>query len=310
MSKPSSAETAAGMKQLFMKFTHNKKQARKQKEDILRIRQAESKGQGRNKKGVLMDLKLLLNKFTIYHYMISFLIVLILASTFFFGFGVNSLLPVLITIITTVSLDLFIGYYKSKKWELSQSALISGLFIGGLLTQNLPFYMYVAAGIVAILSKHLIKFRQKHIFNPANLGILITSIIFPTALHTWWISSPLILVLIFGIFMVWRLKRFDLTLSFLISYFLINSIIILSRGAQFSDIYFTLINGSVIFFFSMFMLIEPRTNPTNKKQRIAYGVLVAILFIIFQIYIPQHDLPLALAVGNVLVPILKNFIKG
>ena len=257
-----------------------------------------------------MDLKLLLNKFTIYHYMISFLILLILISTFFFGFGVNSLLPVLITIITTVSLDLFIGYYKSKKWELSQSALISGLFIGGLLTQNLPFYMYVAAGIVAILSKHLIKFRQKHIFNPANLGILITSIIFPTALHTWWISSPLILVLIFGIFMVWRLKRFDLTLSFLISYFLINSIIILSRGAQFSDIYFTLINGSVIFFFSMFMLIEPRTNPTNKKQRIAYGVLVAILFIIFQIYIPQHDLPLALAVGNVLVPILKNFIKG
>ena len=53
------------------------------------------------------------------------------------------------------------------------------------------------------------------------------------------------------------------------------------------------------------MLIEPKTNPA--KNRIVYGILVAILFVVLHFYIPRHDLPLALAIGNVLVPILNKF---
>ena len=222
-----------------------------------------------------------------------------------YQFGPKSLLPVLLAAITTTFLDLFIEYYKSKTWIFPQSALISGLFIGGLLTQNLPLYIYVLAGIIAILSKHLVKFQQNHIFNPANFGVLLVSIIFGAS-HTWWISSPLILALIFGIFAIWRLKRFDLTISFLASYFLINSIIGIFRGDSFNDIYLTIINGGVIYFFSMYMLIEPKTHPKERSQRIVYGILVAIVFIISHFYIPRHDLPLALAVGNIFVPILNK----
>ena len=253
-----------------------------------------------------MNFKSLANKFTIYQCMIVFLIILHLASAFFYDFGMGALIPVIISIITTTILDFLIGYFKSKKFLFPQSALISGLFIGGLLTQGLQWHIYVLAGAIAILSKHLIRFQQKNIFNPANFGILLVSIIFGVP-HTWWISSPLILVLIFGIFIVWRLKRFDLALSFLASYYLINSIIELSNGASASDIYYTIINGSVIYFFSMFMLIEPRTNPAQRKQRIFYGILVAALFIILHFYIPRHDLPFALAIGNIFVPVLNKF---
>lgn len=257
----------------------------------------------------LLDIKSLINRFTVYHYMIFFLVILHLTSAFFYGFGIKALLPVLVAVITTTTLDLFIEYFKFKKWEFPQSALISGLFIGGLLTQNLQWYVYVLAGIIAILSKHLIRIQQRHIFNPANLGVLFVSVIFtefnilPVA-HTWWISSPLILVLIFGIFIIWRLRKFDLTISFLVSYYLINSIIEISQGAGFQEIYFTIINGSVIYFFSMYMLIEPRTNPA--KYRIIYGILVAVLFVILHFYIPRHDLPLALAIGNIFVPMLNK----
>lgn len=242
--------------------------------------------------------------------MIAFLILLHLTSAFFYGFGVKALLPVLIAVVTTVSLDLFIEYSKSKELMFPQSALISGLFIGGLLTQNLQWYIYVLAGIIATVSKHVIKINQKQIFNPANLGILLVSVIFGAS-HTWWISSPLILALAFGIFIIWRLRRFDLAMSFLVSYYLINSIIELMRGATFQEIYFNIVNGGVIYFFSMFMLIEPRTNPSQRNQRIVYGALVAVLFIIFHFFIPQHDIVLALAIGNVFVPILNklNFRK-
>ena len=238
--------------------------------------------------------------------MIVFLVILHLISSFFYGFSVKALLPVLIAVITTITLDLFIEYFKSKTWLFPQSALISGLFIGGLLTQNLQWHIYVLAGVIAIISKHIIKINKKHIFNPANFGVLLVSMIFGVS-HTWWISSPLILVLIFGVFIIWRLRRFDLAVSFLVSYYLINSVIELSQGTQFSEIYYTILNGGVIYFFSMFMLIEPKTHPIRRNQRIIYGILVAVLFIAFNSIIPQHDLPLALAVGNIFVPILNKF---
>src|SRR3989338_960234 len=206
-----------------------------------------------------MDIKSFLNRLTVYQYIIFFLEVLTLVSVFFYGFGINALIPVLIAVITTTILDFAVNYFKYKTFEFPQSALISGLFIGGLLTQNLAWYVYVIAGIIAIASKHLIKTSQKLIFNPANLGILIVSI-FLGAMHTWWISSPLILVLAFGIFILWRLRRFDLAFSFLISYYLINSVIELMKGSSFNGIYSTIINGGVIYFFSIFMLIEPKTN--------------------------------------------------
>ena len=239
--------------------------------------------------------------------MVIFLVILHLVSAFFYGFGIKALLPVVIAVVTTTLLDLLIEYFKSKTFQFPQSALISGLFIGGLLTQNLQWHIYVLAGAIAILSKHLIKFRQKHIFNPANFGVLLVSVIFGAA-HTWWVSSPLILVLIFGIFLIWRLRRLDLAISFLISYYLINLIIELVRGMQFSGIYYSILNGGVIYFFSMFMLIEPKTNPA--KNRIFYGILVAVLFIILHAYIPRHDLPLALAIGNIFVPLLNKLNFG
>ena len=253
-----------------------------------------------------MDIKSLLNRFTVYNCMTFFLIILHVVSAFFYGFGVNALFPVLIAVITTTTLDLIIEYFKSEKNRMQNSiffpnsALISGLFIGGLLTQNLQWYFYVLAGMIAILSKHLIKIQQKHIFNPANFGILLVSVIFGVS-HTWWISSPLVLVLIFGIFIIWRLRRFDLTISFLATYYLINPIIELLKHGSFNDIYLTIINGGVIYFFSMYMLIEPKTNPATRKSRVIYGILVAIFFIAFQV------LPLALAIGNVLVPVLNKF---
>jgi len=242
--------------------------------------------------------------------------ILVLASIFLSGFGINSLVGVFIAASTAIILDLVIGYSKTKTWAFPQSAMISGLFIGGLLTQNLQWYIYVFAGAAAIASKHLIKSRGKNIFNPANLGILVVSIVFG-AMHSWWISSPIILVLVFGIFMIWRLRRFDLAMSFLISYYLINSVVELSKGNGFNDVYSTILNGGIIYFFSMYMLIEPKTNPSQKKQRIIYGVLVAVLFVVFSQYpffyknafatfFERHSIPLALAIGNIFVPVLNK----
>ena len=250
--------------------------------------------------------------------MSAFLVILILASVFFYGFGVNALVPVVIAVLTTSILDLIINYLKFKTWEFPYSAFISGLFIGGLLTQDLQWYIYVIAGIIAIASKHLIKVHGRHIFNPANLGILAVFFAF-NAFNSWWIASPFLLVLIFGIFILWRLRRLDLGISFLAAYYILHALIpapaMMGRMPMMSgmpmmmqDFYVSLISQSTIFFFAMFMLIEPKTHPAAKKQRIFYGVLVASMIIGLEVFNPGFKIaiPFVLAVANLFVPLLNR----
>ncbi len=262
------------------------------------------------------EIKSILNRFTIYQYMSAFLVILTLGSIFFYGFGINSLIPVLISVLTTSILDLSINYFRFKTLEFPYSAFISGLFIGGLLTQNLPWHVYITAGIMAILSKHLIKVHGKHIFNPANLGILLVFLIF-NAQNTWWISSPLILVIIFGIFVLWRQRRFDLGISFLAAYYILHAVFdssIVMNGMpmmanmpmMMHNFYQSFTNQSTIFFFAMFMLIEPKTHPAARKQRIFYGILVAAMLIGIEIYNPRFGIPFVLAIANLFVPLLNR----
>lgn len=248
--------------------------------------------------------------------MASFLAILILASAFFYGFGIESLIPVLISVLTTAILDFTISYFRFKTFEFPYSAFISGLFIGGLLAQNLAWYMYVSAGIIAILSKHIIKVHGKHIFNPANFGILAVFIVF-NAPNSWWMSSPFYLVVLFGLFILWRQRRFDLAVSFLAAYYILHAFIpeptmmgrmpmMANMSIMMGSFYQSFISQSTIFFFAMFMLIEPKTHPAARKQRIFYGILVAAMLIGIEIYNPIFGIPFVLAVANLVVPLLNR----
>ena len=247
----------------------------------------------------------MLTKFTIYQYMGSFLVILVLVSAFFYDFGIRALIPVLISVLTATILDLMINYFRFKSIEFPYSAFISGIFIGGLLTQSLPWYMYVAAGIIAIVSKHLIVVNHRHIFNPANFGILLMFLIFK-APNTWWISSPFYLVILFGLFILWRLKRFDLGLSFLLTYYLIHFYLLMKDVSPLQHFSNMAAQGGTIFFFAMFMLLEPKTNPAARKQRIFYGILAAFMLIGIEIYNPVFGIPFVLAVANLFVPLLNR----
>lgn len=239
-----------------------------------------------------------------------FLTALALISVFFYGFGAKSLIPVLISVLTAATLDCAICYFKFKSFEFPHSAFISGLFIGGLLTQNLEWYIYVIAGIIAILSKHLIRFQQQHIFNPANFGVLVVFLIF-NAPNSWWISSPLYLVVLFGIFIVWKQRRFDLAVSFVAAYYILHAFVPqpMMTGhmmMMMGNFYQSFISQSTVFFFAMFMLIEPKTHPKARTQRVVYGIFTAVMLIGIEIYSPRLGIPLALAIGNILVPILNK----
>jgi Na+-transporting NADH:ubiquinone oxidoreductase subunit NqrB len=98
-----------------------------------------------------------------------------------------------------------------------KSALITGLGLT-LLFKTDQWWMLVLAGTIAIAGKFLIRFKGKHIFNPANFGIVISILLFNRG---WvspgqWGSSTLLLLIIgaAGFMVLQKSNRIDTGIQF------------------------------------------------------------------------------------------------
>jgi len=239
-------------------------------------------------------------KFTIKSYVAVFLIVI--AGSALSSIQNYSLFTQLaFAPILAATIDIVIDYVKEKKLILPSSAIISGLFIALILPPASVTILFAAA-LIAILSKHIIKIKGRHIFNPAAFGIIVSSLIFGYAV-SWWAAISL-LVIPFGLFVIYKQKKWRLALSFLIVYFLL---VMLSNIASLSA--FTLLDTTAIFF-AFFMLIEPMTSTYTKKGMLIQGVFVGILAFVLKAAVPVLDFfLLALLISNIFVgKINKKFI--
>lgn len=134
-----------------------------------------------------------------------------------------------------------------------------------------------AAAVFATASKYILAIGKKHLFNPAALAAVLSAYLLGIP-ATWWIAGNttfLPFILIGGLMVVYKLRRFDLVLAFGITALAV--VAFTSRdpvgGIQATFLY------SVFFFFAFVMLTEPLTMPPTRILRIAYGFLIGILFI-------------------------------
>ena len=106
-------------------------------------------------------------------------ILLILTATGIIKIRISKTLPQLsIALITCITVDLTINYYKKKKLILPDSSIITAFFIATTLSIGQPWYIPIIAGTTAILSKHIIKIKNRHIFNPAVFGLAVVMLLF------------------------------------------------------------------------------------------------------------------------------------
>ena len=82
--------------------------------------------------------------------------------------------------------------------------------------QELPFIIWVA--VLAMAAKYILAINKKHIFNPAAISLALLSLTLNRSAN-WWVNSVYLmpLVLIGGLLVVRKIRRFDLVLSFFIS---------------------------------------------------------------------------------------------
>jgi len=188
-----------------------------------------------------------------------------------------------------------------------KSPLITALALTLLLRADAAWPLMAAAAI-AIGSKFILRLNGKHIFNPANIGIVAMVLLTDLAWTTpgQWGTAVWFAALLAGagLFVTYRAARFDVPLIFLITY----AALIFGRALWLGDPLtiplLRLENGALILF-AFFMISDPKTTPDGVVARAAFAISAALLayVMVFHFYITD-GLFYALAIATIARPLL------
>lgn len=246
------------------------------------------------------------------HYQISVLSSLILIGLFAYSFRLpwwHVVGCVGATLVTQALADRFIA----KRPFDPRSPLISALSLT-LLLRTGSVSLSILAGVLAVGSKYVLRWRGKHIFNPANFGLVIVSLIFGAA---WispgqWGAAPVLAVLLLGLggIVTGKAKRWDVSLALLASY----AALLFGRAVWLGDplaIPIHQLQSGALLIFAFFMISDPKTTPDARAGRVLFAALVATVG--FAIQFGLHNsagIILALILCAPLVPLIDHFFRG
>lgn len=205
----------------------------------------------------------------------------------------------LYSIILFSLLDLSITFIKTKKLYYPFSSLVSGLLIGFLIHYSQGIIILTLSVIIAYLSKQFLRIKNRDVFNPAALGVVISTF-FLRSTVSWWAtaSGGISLVLILPVtYVLYKLKRFQFTLIFLAGYFIFFTIIQGYKTAL------TLTVDGTVFLFAFIFLTEPMTSSISKFWKWGFGLVVLVILIINYLLKLSFTDPLlfALLITNLIV---------
>lgn len=245
------------------------------------------------------------------HYQISILSSLILIGLFHFSFQ----LPwwhVVACIGSTLGTQAFADKIVGRKFD-ARSPLISALSLT-LLLRTGSIWLSIGAGVLAITSKYIFRWNGKHLFNPANFGLVIISLAFGAA---WispgqWGAAPIFAILLAGLggVVTGKAKRWDVSLGLLGFY----AALVYGRALWLGDplsIPTHQMQSGALLIFAFFMISDPKTTPDSRTGRLVYAALVASIG--FSIQFGMYNsagIILALILTAPIVPFIDHVFKG
>lgn len=255
-----------------------------------------------------------LNRITMYRLMLYYLLFLWILTLVFSVFGILTYSALDILLSGTFFLlacyganQLFAKISRAKTNSESQliTALILTLIVGPL--PLLPFLLpLMVMAVVAMASKYLVATKTQHIFNPAAFAVLFTALVLNTG-ASWWIGSLALapFLLLGGMLIILKIRRWHLVVSFLVTYFVLFVIFRLSQGATVVvslQEFWRVLTYSPLLFFMTVMLVEPLTSPRTAGKRMYFGIFVAACLFAGQTFFANfpYSLESALLAGNLL----------
>jgi ferredoxin-NADP reductase len=205
---------------------------------------------------------------------------------------------IVICAVTNYLISKFLNVFTNK-----ESAYISALILALILppAKELNDYLILAvAGAVAMLSKYVLIYGKRHIFNPAALAAFVVGWLFDY-LPAWWVGTVFLVPLVFiaGQLILRKMKRYLMVSVFMTIYlgYLIINYFATDLGANLLNIIWVGLTATPVLFFAYIMLTEPATSPRKLWQMVIYAGLVALLYIHPRWGLAPEE---ALLIGNLL----------
>jgi Na+-translocating ferredoxin:NAD+ oxidoreductase RnfD subunit len=210
-------------------------------------------------------------------------------------------LVLFLCVATAVAAETLLGFWKEKKVTFALSAVITGLILGFVLAGDTSLWKLVFASVVAIASKFVLRYKGKHIFNPAAFGVLFAVLVL--GVSTQWRGTYLWQVLVpVGLYLAHRARRGEVLAGYGAVSLVLFGVQALLQGAPLAGIF-----GYLSYFFIFIMLIEPKTTPHKPIGKAVFGAgVAALIFILTQMGIRFDAEITALLVLNGFVSFLNR----
>ncbi len=194
-----------------------------------------------------------------------------------------------------------IRFFETKKFQITASALTSGLILGLVLSPGSSWWLFPAAAGLTIGLKYALRSHGKNLMNPAALGIFLTTLFLKgytawQGAYAWYILIPA------GLYIVFKIRKMEIILGYFAVSLLLFIPQALAQGTSLLNV-----PGYFNYFFIFIMLIEPKTTPAAKIPKIVFGAGVALLVFGLTEWGFRYEPELfALLVLNASVPLLNK----
>ncbi|HST15592.1 MAG TPA: FG-GAP-like repeat-containing protein [Gaiellaceae bacterium] len=159
------------------------------------------------------------------------------------------------------------------------------------------WWLFAAVAGGSLLSKHVIKWKGEHVFNPSNIGLVACFVIagrgradpldFWWGPMSWWMALALAIIVTGGFTILRRLHLLRVALGFWAA-FAVGIGVIALAGHQMTarwhlgpitgwNLWWILISSPEVLVFLFFMITDPKTAPAGGRARVVYAVTLGLL---------------------------------
>jgi len=218
-----------------------------------------------------------------------------------------SIAQILVALVTAAVLEVGIAFRRQRVIMWPASALLTGNGVAFIL--RVPgtehgdwwsmrgWWIFAGTAAIALLSKYLIQFRGRHIFNPSNFGLVLCFLALgpelADPLEFWWgpmspaLAIALAIIVVGGLAILRRLHLTEIAVGFWLAFAAGIGVLAASGHTMTAawhvgpiegvDFWWTLVSSPEILVFLFFMITDPRTIPTGQAGRRAYAIGVGLL---------------------------------
>jgi Na+-translocating ferredoxin:NAD+ oxidoreductase RnfD subunit len=218
-----------------------------------------------------------------------------------------SITQILVSVGTCAALEVGIGLARRHVVAWPASAMLTGNGVAFILRvpgtdhgdwwSTNGIWIFAATAAVSLLSKYLIRFRGRHVFNPSNFGLVLCFLLLgPTRanpLDFWWTSMgpalafALTVIVVGGLLITKRTHMLGVVVAFYVTFVATLAVVAASGHCMIArwhvgpicgaDFWTLLVTSPEVLVFLFFMITDPRTAPLGRRARIAYGAGVALV---------------------------------